>query len=65
MVRPAQSATAFVGALGWPALAVMAVVLVAYLALGSLMEAFAVMVITVNLLTDVSYALLDPRVRFD
>jgi peptide/nickel transport system permease protein len=26
---------------------------------------FAIMVITVNLLTDVSYALLDPRVRFD
>jgi peptide/nickel transport system permease protein len=26
---------------------------------------FALMVITVNLLTDVSYAMLDPRVRFD
>jgi peptide/nickel transport system permease protein len=26
---------------------------------------FAFMVITVNLLTDMSYALLDPRVRFD
>ena len=26
---------------------------------------FALMVITVNLLTDVSYAVLDPRVRFD
>lgn len=47
----AQSATAFVGTLGWPALGVMAVVLLAYLALGSLMEAFAVMVITVPIVT--------------
>jgi tripartite ATP-independent transporter DctM subunit len=47
----AQSATAFVGTLGWPALGVLAVVLLAYLALGSLMEAFAVMVITVPIVT--------------
>jgi ABC-type dipeptide/oligopeptide/nickel transport system permease component len=26
---------------------------------------FAVLVVLVNLLTDVAYALLDPRVRFD
>ena len=47
----AQSATAYVGALGWPPLGVMAVVLLAYLMLGSLMEAFAVMVITVPIVT--------------
>jgi tripartite ATP-independent transporter DctM subunit len=46
-----QSATAFVGTLSWPPLAVIAVVLLAYLALGSLMEAFAVMVITVPIVT--------------
>jgi C4-dicarboxylate transporter, DctM subunit len=46
-----QSATAFVGELSWPPLAVMAVVLFAYLLLGSLMEAFAVMVITVPIVT--------------
>ncbi len=46
-----QSATAFVGELAWPPLAVMAVVLFAYLLLGSLMEAFAVMVITVPIVT--------------
>ena len=47
----AQSATAYVGTLGWAPLAVMAVILLAYLALGSLMEAFAVMVITVPIVT--------------
>lgn len=47
----AQSATAYVGALGWAPLAVIAVILLAYLALGSLMEAFAVMVITVPIVT--------------
>src|SRR5262249_52432522 len=41
-----QSATAWVGGLHLSPLAVMAVILVGYLALGSLMEAFAVMVIT-------------------
>jgi C4-dicarboxylate transporter DctM subunit len=46
-----QSATAFVGALAWPPLAIMAVILLAYLMLGSLMEAFAVMVITVPIVT--------------
>ena len=47
----AQSATAYVGMLGWAPLAVIAVILLAYLALGSLMEAFAVMVITVPIVT--------------
>jgi len=47
----AQSATAYVGALGWAPLAVIAIILLAYLALGSLMEAFAVMVITVPIVT--------------
>jgi TRAP-type C4-dicarboxylate transport system permease large subunit len=47
----AQSATAFVADLSWSPLAVVAVVLLAYLALGSLMEAFAVMVITVPIVT--------------
>jgi C4-dicarboxylate transporter DctM subunit len=46
-----QSATAWVGSLHWPPLAIMAVILIAYLALGSLMEAFAVMVITVPIVT--------------
>lgn len=47
----AQAATAFVGSLHWPPLAVMGVILLGYLALGSLMEAFAVMVITVPIVT--------------
>jgi tripartite ATP-independent transporter DctM subunit len=46
-----QSATAFVGTLSWPPLAIIAVILLAYLMLGSLMEAFAVMVITVPIVT--------------
>lgn len=46
-----QSATAYVGTLSWSPLAVMAVILIAYLMLGSLMEAFAVMVITVPIVT--------------
>ncbi|MFL6928293.1 MAG: TRAP transporter large permease subunit, partial [Xanthobacteraceae bacterium] len=46
-----QSATAWVGSLSWPPLAIMAVILIGYLALGSLMEAFAVMVITVPIVT--------------
>jgi len=46
-----QSATTWVGNLGWPPLAVMAMILIGYLALGSLMEAFAVMVITVPIVT--------------
>ena len=46
-----QSATTWVGSLHWPPLAIMAVILIGYLALGSLMEAFAVMVITVPIVT--------------
>jgi len=46
-----QSATAWVGSLNLSPLAVMAVILLGYLALGSLMEAFAVMVITVPIVT--------------
>jgi C4-dicarboxylate transporter, DctM subunit len=46
-----QAATAFVGSLSWSPLAVMAVILFGYLLLGSLMEAFAVMVITVPIVT--------------
>jgi C4-dicarboxylate transporter, DctM subunit len=46
-----QTATAYGASLNWPPLAVMALVLVGYLALGSLMEAFAVMVITVPIVT--------------
>ncbi|HKA70725.1 MAG TPA: TRAP transporter large permease subunit [Xanthobacteraceae bacterium] len=46
-----QSATAWVGSLDLSPLAVMAVILLGYLALGSLMEAFAVMVITVPIVT--------------
>jgi tripartite ATP-independent transporter DctM subunit len=46
-----QAATAFVGSLAWPPLAIMAVILGGYLLLGSLMEAFAVMVITVPIVT--------------
>jgi TRAP-type C4-dicarboxylate transport system permease large subunit len=40
-----------VAGLDWPPLAVMALILVGYLLLGSLMEAFAVMVITVPIVT--------------
>jgi tripartite ATP-independent transporter DctM subunit len=47
----AQAATAFVASLHWPGLAVMFVILLGYLLLGSLMEAFAVMVITVPIVT--------------
>ena len=46
-----QAATAFVGSLHWPAAAIMAVILIGYLLLGSLMEAFAAMVITVPIVT--------------
>jgi tripartite ATP-independent transporter DctM subunit len=43
--------TAFVGALAWPPIAIVAIILVIYLLLGSLMESFAVMVITVPVVT--------------
>jgi C4-dicarboxylate transporter, DctM subunit len=46
-----QAATEFVGSLHWSPLAVIAVILIGYLLLGSLMEAFAVMVITVPIVT--------------
>jgi len=46
-----QTATSYVAGLAWPPLAVMALVLAGYLLLGSLMEAFAVMVITVPIVT--------------
>jgi C4-dicarboxylate transporter, DctM subunit len=47
----AQTATSYVASLHWSPLAVMALILAAYLMLGSLMEAFAVMVITVPIVT--------------
>jgi tripartite ATP-independent transporter DctM subunit len=47
----AHIATAYVGSLNWSPLAVIAVILLGYLMLGSLMEAFAVMVITVPIVT--------------
>ena len=45
-----ESAIAFVAGLDWSPLAIMALILVLYLLLGSLMESFAVMVITVPIL---------------
>jgi C4-dicarboxylate transporter, DctM subunit len=47
----AQAATSYVASLNWSPLAVMALILIGYLLLGSLMEAFAVMVITVPIVT--------------
>ena len=46
-----ESAIAWVSSLGWAPLAIMALLLVLYLLLGSLMESFAVMVITVPIVT--------------
>ena len=46
-----HTATAYVASLNWSPFAVIAVILIAYLLLGSLMEAFAVMVITVPIVT--------------
>ena len=46
-----QNATGYVAGLHWSPLAIMALILAAYLMLGSLMEAFAVMVITVPIVT--------------
>ena len=46
-----ESAIAWVSSLGWTPIAVMALLLVMYLVLGSLMESFAVMVITVPIVT--------------
>jgi tripartite ATP-independent transporter DctM subunit len=47
----AQTATSYVASLNRSPLAVMALILIGYLLLGSLMEAFAVMVITVPIVT--------------
>jgi C4-dicarboxylate transporter DctM subunit len=52
-----QTATAYVASLNWSPLAVMALILAGYLLLGSLMEAFAVMVITVPIVTPLVLAL--------
>ncbi len=46
-----QTATQFVGGLDWPPIAIIAAILAVYLLLGSLMESFAVMVITVPIVT--------------
>jgi tripartite ATP-independent transporter DctM subunit len=46
-----QTATSYVASLNWSPLAVIALILIGYLLLGSLMEAFAVMVITVPIVT--------------
>ena len=46
-----ESAITWVSSLGWAPLAVMALLLIMYLVLGSLMESFAVMVITVPIVT--------------
>ncbi|HVV94909.1 MAG TPA: TRAP transporter large permease subunit [Hyphomicrobiales bacterium] len=46
-----QTATEFLSHLNWAPVAIIAVILVIYLALGSLMESFAVMVITVPIVT--------------
>ena len=47
----AQAVTEWFGALGWEPIWVMALLLVGFLLLGSLMESFAVMVITVPIIT--------------
>jgi tripartite ATP-independent transporter DctM subunit len=47
----AQNVTAWFGSLGWDPVWIMALRLVGFLALGSLMESFAVMVITVPIIT--------------
>jgi tripartite ATP-independent transporter DctM subunit len=49
--RLTESATAFLGQLDWTPTAIMAAILVTYLLLGSVMESFAVMVITVPIVT--------------
>jgi C4-dicarboxylate transporter, DctM subunit len=46
-----EAVTGFLGQLQWSPVAVMAVILIIYLLLGSLMESFAVMVITVPIVT--------------
>jgi tripartite ATP-independent transporter DctM subunit len=46
-----ESATAYVGGLHWSPLSLMALILVGYLVLGTMMESFAVMIITVPIIT--------------
>jgi tripartite ATP-independent transporter DctM subunit len=46
-----ESVTAFIGSLHWSALALITVILIGYLLLGTMMEAFAVMIITVPIIT--------------
>jgi tripartite ATP-independent transporter DctM subunit len=46
-----ETATAYLAQLNWAPVAVVSIILVVYLALGSLMESFAVMVITVPIVT--------------
>jgi tripartite ATP-independent transporter DctM subunit len=46
-----ESATAFMANLDWPPIAIISMILVVYLLLGSVMESFAVMVITVPIIT--------------
>jgi C4-dicarboxylate transporter, DctM subunit len=46
-----ESVTAFIGGLHWSSLALISVILLGYLLLGTVMEAFAVMIITVPIIT--------------
>lgn len=46
-----ESATAYVSSLHWSPLALMSLILLGYLALGTVMESFAVMIITVPIIT--------------
>src|SRR5262245_2228223 len=46
-----ESVTAFIGSLHWSSLALISIILVGYLVLGTMMEAFAVMIITVPIIT--------------
>jgi tripartite ATP-independent transporter DctM subunit len=46
-----EQVTSFIGGIDWPPIAIVAVILLVYLLLGSLMESFAVMVITVPVVT--------------
>jgi C4-dicarboxylate transporter DctM subunit len=46
-----ESVTAFIGGLGWNKLALISVILVGYLLLGTVMESFAMMIITVPIIT--------------
>jgi TRAP-type C4-dicarboxylate transport system permease large subunit len=46
-----ESVTAFIGGLGWDKLALISMILVGYLLLGTVMESFAMMIITVPIIT--------------